>query len=73
LNNAGLKAVVRLKEGEKVRHKDGGPTMTVMAVEDDLVTCAWTDEDGDETGEFHVSLLVRIPPGRPNFKRVIRT
>ena len=54
-----------VKIGDKVKAKDGGPAMTVSAIEEDVygervAQCRWKGEDGKPAeGIFPVSTLVK--------------
>ena len=58
-----------LRSGDLVRLRSGGPLMTVIGIEGDLVNCVWTDLDGHIGSErFPIAALepgIRILGGFP--------
>ena len=62
-------AAPSLRSGDLVRLRSGGPLMTVIGIEGDLVNCVWTDLDGHIGSErFPIAALepgIRILGGFP--------
>jgi uncharacterized protein YodC (DUF2158 family) len=68
-------AASELHKGDLVRIRSGGPLMTVTAVQGDLVTCTWTNWDGEpQSQSFPIAVLgvpvTTMPPRDPHEEKV---
>lgn len=67
---------MEFKEGDRVRLKSGGPTMTVEEIYDEDLSCVWFDKVGNkqviQRGSFRPVVLEKAPPAGVASFRVIR-
>jgi uncharacterized protein YodC (DUF2158 family) len=62
-NLAGTEASVpRLKVGDRVRIRSGGPLMTVDAITSDQALCIWDDGEGITSATFPLATLMVEEP-----------
>ena len=59
------------KVGDSVKHKSGGPVMTVSGVEATLVQCEWWAGTGFQTKAFVPDTLVKVEPSSGT-RKVVR-
>jgi uncharacterized protein YodC (DUF2158 family) len=66
------KPAPRLKPGDFVRVRSGGPLMTVTRVQGNQVICSWTDENGVlRSGSFITAILTApITPPQVDVKAI---
>ena len=56
-------SVPRLKVGDRVRIRSGGPLMTVDSITNDQVLCMWDDGEGITSAPFPLATLMVEEPG----------
>lgn len=57
------------KEGDVVRLKSGGPSMTVELIDETTlqISCVWIDKGKQQRGNFAPATLMKVPdPGIPS-------
>jgi len=52
-----MKTEVKFEIGDVVMLKSGGPSMTVSAIQEDIVRCAWFKDDEVRSVQFQRAML----------------
>ena len=57
----------KFEDGDGVRVKSGGPTMTIAFYDDTMqqYTCQWFDGKNQKNGDFNEAVLEKATPVRP--------